>query len=268
VARVPVQLEPGLEASPISIAEAGRHMAILGSCAASLVTPKDGQHYYLACAARGEWLHDAPLSGTPELLWGAAQARFTSKRGVTARTVLASPEGVPLFALDVDYNVLSSGAFVRLFQEAKVEMRQAPRGERPQLSAEEIARLRQNPYSKPLELRDFTRDGDCLKASLQVTANMCKGHFAMHPVMPVAVVASGMTRVAGALLGAHVGNPQARYMARKVDLRAESLAYAGQVVEFGAHRRESRGREHTFYCFAAVGERVVAELDITYTCVD
>jgi 3-hydroxymyristoyl/3-hydroxydecanoyl-(acyl carrier protein) dehydratase len=268
VARVPVQLDPGAEASPIAIAEAGRHLAILGSCAASQVAPKDGQHYYLACAARGEWLHQGPLPHGTKMLWGAAQARFTGKRSVTARTVLSTTEGLPFFSLDVDYNVLTSAAFVRLFSDARVDMRQQPRAERPKLSAEEIARLRQNPYCQPLALRDFVRDGDCMKASLQVTANMCKGHFALHPVMPVAIVASGMTRVAGAMLGAHVGNAQARYMTRKVNLRAESLAYAGQVVNFGAHRRESHGREHTFYCFAAVGERVVAELDITYVCAE
>ncbi|XXF78517.1 hypothetical protein P2318_01805 [Myxococcaceae bacterium GXIMD 01537] len=267
LARVPVEQDPGEEATPIAIAEAGRHLAILGSCAAATIAPKDGQHYYLACAARGEWLHDAPMRRGSEMLWGAARAEFTGKRGVTAHTLLATAEGMPLFSLEVDYNVLSSAAFVRLFQSARVEMRQEPRGERPRLSPEEIARLRQNPYSRPLDLRNLRREGDCMKADLTVTANMCKGHFAMHPVMPVAVVASGMSRVAGALLRDVVGVPTARYMTRKVNLRAESLAYAGQEVSFGAHRVESNGREHAFYCFAAVGERVVAELDITYAWV-
>ncbi|QSQ11616.1 hypothetical protein [Myxococcus landrumensis] len=270
VARIPVQQDPDAEAGIIGIAEAGRHMAILGSCAAALVTPKDGQHFYLACGARGEWLNRGATGRATDLLWGLAQASLTGKRTATARTLLSNSDGTPVFRLEVDYNVLSAAAFTRLFGEARVEMRREPRrDDGVQRSPEEWARLRQNPYSKALALHDWRPDGESLTASLgPVTVDLCKGHFALHPVMPVAVVASGMTRVATTLLRKLEGAPWARVLAKDVRLKADSLAYAGQTVTFGAARRSHEGADHTFTCQASVGERVVAELDVTFERVE
>jgi hypothetical protein len=270
VARVPVQQDPDAEAGPISIAESGRHLAILGSCASALMAPKDGQHFYLACAARGQWLRPEPMARATDLLWGLAKARFTGKRTATAQTLLSLEDGTPLFRLEVDYNVLSAAAFTRLFGEARVDMRREPRrDDGVQRTPEEWARLRQNPYSKPLALRDWRPDGESLNATLgPVTPEMCKGHFALHPVMPVAIVASGMTRVATTLLRRLEGAPWARCLTKDVRLSADSLAFAGQTVTFGAHRTAQDGADHTFTCQASVGERVVARLEVTFTRVD
>ncbi|MBU8895722.1 hypothetical protein DRW03_20535 [Corallococcus sp. H22C18031201] len=270
VARVPVQLAPEAEAMPISLAESGRHLAILGSCASALVAPKDGQHFYLACAARGQWLEPRAQERASDMLWALAQAEYTGKRTATARTLLSSADGTPLFKLEVDYNVLSAAAFTRLFGAAKQEMRSAPRpADTVQRTPEEWAKLRQNPYSKPLDLRDWQRDGASLRANLgTVTPEMCKGHFAMHPVMPVAIVASGMTRVATSLARALEGAPEAHFVAKDVKLSADSLAYAGQDVVFGASRTAVDGANQSFSCWAAVGERVVAQLEVTYCRVD
>ncbi|MFP2911776.1 hypothetical protein ACLESD_43490 [Pyxidicoccus sp. 3LFB2] len=269
VARIPVQQDPDAEAGPISLAESGRHLAILGSCASALVAPKDGQHFYLACGARGTWLRPQAMARSTELLWGLARAEFTGKRTATAQTLLSLEDGTPLFRLEVDYNVLSAAAFTRLFGDARVEMRREPRRDDVQRTPEEWAKLRQNPYSKPLALRDWRPDGESLNATLgPVTPEMCKGHFALHPVMPVAIVASGMTRVATNLLRRLEGAPWARCLAKDVRLSANNLAFAGQTVTFGAVRRSHEGADHTFSCQASVGERVVAELDVTFTRVD
>ncbi|MCP3063047.1 hypothetical protein LXT21_30150 [Myxococcus sp. K38C18041901] len=270
VARIPVQQDPDAEAGLIGIAEAGRHLAILGSCASALVAPKDGQHFYLACGARGEWLRREPMARSTDLLWGLAQASLTGKRTATARTLLSAPDGTPVFRLEVDYNVLSAAAFTRLFGEARQDMRREPRRDDGiQRTPEEWARLRSNPYGKALALRDWRPDGESLTASLgPVTPEMCKGHFALHPVMPVAIVASGMTRVATTLLRKLEGAPWARVLAKDVRLKADSLAYAGQTVVFGAHRQSRDGANHVFSCQASVGERVVAELDVTYERVE
>jgi 3-hydroxymyristoyl/3-hydroxydecanoyl-(acyl carrier protein) dehydratase len=268
LARVPVEQEPGAEASPINAAEVGRHLAILGSCAASLVNPKDGQHYYLARRARLERLHHGPQGRFDEDLWGLAQARFTDKRSALAHMVLASPDGLPLFSLEVDYNVLSAQAFLRLFQGARLEMRREPRAERAPRGAMpgDFAAMRQNPHRLPLALRDHVRDGECLKAQLgPVNADHCKGHFALHPVLPVAVVMSGLSGLAGTLLRQLLGNEQARYLVTRGEVRAESLAFAGETVTFGAHRHGVEGSDHRFYCWASVGERLIGVMDLTLT---
>jgi len=269
-ARIPVQQDPDAEAGPISIAESGRHLAILGSCASALVAPKDGQHFYLAGGARGEWLCPKPMTRSTELLRGLARAEFTGKRTATAQTLLSLEDGTPLFRLEVDYNILSASAFTRLFGSRRMDMRREPRrDEGVQRTPEEWAKLRQNPYGKPLALSDWRQEGECLNATLgPVTPEMCKGHFALHPVMPVAIVASGMTRVATTLLRRLEGAPWARCLTRNVRLSANNLAFAGQTVTFGAVRRSHEGADHTFTCQALAGECVVAELDVTFTRVD
>jgi hypothetical protein len=270
LARVPVEQEPEAEASPINAAEVGRHLAILGSCASSLVNPKDGQHYYLARRARLERLHEGALPRATGLLHATARAEFREKRTATAHTRLTDARGQPLFSLEVDYNVLSAAAFLRLFQGARQEMRREPRAERgPRDTSADFAALRQNPHCQPPPLHSHVRDGECLKATLgPVSAELCKGHFAMHPVLPVAVVMSGLSGLAGTLLRQLVGNPSARYLVTRGEVRADSLAYAGESVTFGAHLHGVEGRDHRFYCWASVGERLVGVMELTLTCLE
>jgi 3-hydroxymyristoyl/3-hydroxydecanoyl-(acyl carrier protein) dehydratase len=267
-AGVPVEQETGRECSPINAAEVGRHLAILGSCAASLVNPKEGQHYYLARRARLERLHEGPLPRATGLLCGMATADFKERRTATAHTLLSSPEGQPLFALEVDYNVLSAAAFLRLFQGARQDMRSEPRAKREERckAGGDFEALRQNPHREPPRLCGTVRDGECLEATLNVGAELCKGHFAMHPVLPVAVVMSALSGLAGTLLGELVGDASVRYLVKHGEVRAESLAYAGETVTFGAHLHGVQGRDHRFYCWASVGERLVGVMELTLTC--
>ena len=267
-AQVPVEQEPHGEASPLMAAEVGRHMAILGSCAASLLH-KGGQHFYLARRASLERLHEGPLPKATGLLRGTARAEFKERRTASASTLLSSADGQPLFAMSVDYNVLSSAAFQRLFQGARQELRRAPRGERPGGEPGEFAAQRRNPYSEPLPLESLEREGECLRATLgPVSADLCKGHFAMYPVLPVAMVMGGLSGVAGMLLRQLVGNPAARYLVTRGEVRAESLVYAGETVLFDAQRQGVRGRDHFFDCWASVAGRVVGVVQLTLTCLE
>jgi 3-hydroxymyristoyl/3-hydroxydecanoyl-(acyl carrier protein) dehydratase len=128
--------------------------------------------------------------------------------------------------------------------------------------------MRKNPHREAPPLKDHVRDGECMKATLAVTAELCKGHFALHPVLPVAVVMSGLSGLAGTVLCQLVGNEQARYLVTRGEVRADSLAYAGETVTFGAHRQAVEGAEHRFYCWAAVGERLIGVMDLTLTCLE
>jgi 3-hydroxymyristoyl/3-hydroxydecanoyl-(acyl carrier protein) dehydratase len=249
-AKIPVQLEPEPEATPIGVAEAGRHLAILGSCAGALAVPATGQHYYLASAARGRWLQDGAAGRHDGFLLGRARTKFTRRRTATAHTLLSTAAGVPLFMLDVDYTVLSAHTFARLFADAR-------RYGVPGDSAGE------DPYRTPPPLSDIHRAGDRLVASVAVRPELCRGHFAEYPMLPVAVATSGMTRLAGQLLAQLEDVPDLRWMALRARLRANSLAYAGQTVTFSARRASTLGTEHVFHCDARVGDRLVASIDLT-----
>src|SRR5690606_7878899 len=137
--------------SPISAAEAGRHLAILGSCAAARLRPEDEQHFYLAQQAVLTRLHPGPLPRAGGLLSGEATATFTGRRAARARCTLSSAEGRPLFALEVTYAVLAAPLFHRLHADARVELRRA---DRPRLGADviDLAAMRRNPFALPLPL--------------------------------------------------------------------------------------------------------------------
>lgn len=249
-AKIPVQLEPKPEATPICVAEAGRHLAILGSCAGALTVPTAGQHYYLATAARGTWLQDGPTGRHDEFLLGRARTKFTGRGAATAHTLLSTAAGVPLFMLDVNYRVLPAQAFTRLFADAY-------RNGVPSGSAGE------NPYRTPLPLVDIHRAGDHLVASIAVQPELCYGHFAAYPTLPLAVVAGAMTRLAGQLLAQLEDAPDLRWIAQRARLRGNSLAYAGQTVTFSIRRGATIGTEHVLHCDARVGDQRVASLDLT-----
>ncbi|EPX61006.1 hypothetical protein D187_001658 [Cystobacter fuscus DSM 2262] len=257
MARLPVEPRPGAEGSPLPASEVYRHLSVLGACAASLVNPSEGPHCYLPRRAWVERLHEGPLPQATQPLHGSAKAEFNQRRTAIAHALLSDPEGQPLFAMGVDYNVLHAESFVRLFQGT----RQDPRLEGP---------CRDPAVQVPLpSLRDVVREGECLRGTLgPVGPELCRGHFELFPVLPMAAVVEGLCGLAGTLLGQGEGQPPARYLVTRGDVRTESFAHAGETVRFDAHRLAVKGRDHYFDCWASVGGRVVAVMELTLTCLE
>ena len=99
------------ETGPI-YAEAGRHLAILGSCAAAMNNPTRARHYYLA---REAYLERSTAPVAPQaLLTCNAEADFTDKRTAHANCSLFVRDE-KLFTLDVSYSVLSEALFTRFY---------------------------------------------------------------------------------------------------------------------------------------------------------
>jgi hypothetical protein len=253
---LPVEQPPGAEASPMAISEVNRHLSVLGACAASLMNPSRGQHYYLPQRAWMERLHEEPLPRGSRLR-GAAKADFHHRRGASATTLLSTPEGQPLFAMGVDYNVLHAESFLRLFHDAWRE------------PGSEGAAPRHNPYAQPPVLQHVVHEGECLRGTLgPVELAWCEGHFTRLPVLPAAVVGGLLCGLAGGLLRQKVGDVSARYLVTHVDMRTESFAFAGETVRFDAHRQAAWGRDQFFDCWAAVDGRVVAVVELMLSCLD
>jgi hypothetical protein len=257
MAHLPVQPRLGAECSPLHASEVYQHLSVLGACAASLVNPSEGPHCYLPRRAWVERLHEGPLPRATQPLHGSAKAEFNQRRTAIAHALLSDPDGQPLFAMGVDYNVLHAESFVRLFQGT----RQDPRPEGPRQGS--VVQL-------PLpSLRDVVREGECLRGTLgPVSPELCQGHFVLFPVLPMAAVVEGLCGLAGTLLGQGKGQEPARYLVSRGDVRTESFAHAGETVRFDAHRLAVKGRDHYFDCWASVEGRVVAVTELTLTCLD
>jgi hypothetical protein len=249
-ATVPVQSPTGRQATLINLAEAGRHLAILGLCAAASTNPKTARHYYLAHRGIGRMY---PPVGALSTLHGTASARMAGRNRAVAETELHDDDGNLVARLDLEYLVLSVPVFRRLMGTATAADATGPA----------------SPYSKPAALADVAVDIRGGTAKLAVEATMCRGHFAGYPALPVSVAGYASFALFDHVLEAAAG-PDARWQAGVYRLQADHLAAAGQTctvdveptapAEPDAHDRALTGTVRS-------GDRNVFSIQVDYTTV-
>lgn len=235
--------EVDLEVGPVAAAEAGRHLAILGSYAcASSGGAREGRHYYLAEEAQLEatdLVEESGLSGRAPL---RVLARVTSndKRRPRAACEIHTLSGARLYSLSVGYNVVPERVFQRLFAAHRVDMRRERRGENGAAAAAAVHR--RNPYRRRLPLTIEHVDGRTVRAALPcVNAEDCSGHFPLYPAIPVAVLMEVFSNAAGALLRQGAMAPSLRYRVRRAEIRASKLVFAGQGLVLSGETLEPHG---------------------------
>ena len=211
---IPVEQPVGSEVSPISLSESGRHMAILGLCAAASSAPDDERRYYLARRAKITWLHPTPSEAGGRLT-GSVLSEFTSKRKAAAEGTLFA-DGVPLAGFELGYDVLTVPAFERMFSHAH----------RP----DALTTTARNPYRRPLEMTDVSTSTTSVTTLVKPTVPDCVGHFPGYPTLPVAVLGGVMTETASRLIEIVTDSPGVRWIPMKTDLQAHKLVKAGIPV--------------------------------------
>lgn len=207
------------EATLISGAEAGRHLAILGSYALARQNPLRSKHFYLATEAtlrrRGAPLA-APCATASALVSSARVTAFDKRTGEVSAEV-GTRDGEAIFAIDVRYSVLRAELFERLFRKAR---RDDPRP------------AGDNPYARPAPLAVTRRERHELRASLgTIEASQCVGHFDHYPALPVAVLSGSLARLAAAHLGVLAPQRAPRYAIRWTRVVASRLAFAGERID-------------------------------------
>lgn len=209
----------GDELGPIAAAEAGRHLAILGSCAAAMENPIRARHYYLAREAYLE--RTTTLAPQTGLLDARATASFSDKR--TARAQCSMWAGADqLFSLDVSYSVLSEALFQRFYGKHATDLDNVTPIQRP------------NPYRNSLPLEVLESDDSRLVASLgTISKEACAGHFPRVPCLPVAALMHSLSRAAGALFVQRMG-AAIKYTVEIAEVSARELAMAGSRLQLEA----------------------------------
>lgn len=249
-ATVPVQTPNGRQVTHINIAEAGRHLAILGLCAAASVNPRQQRHYYLAHRGVGRMY---PPAASLTALRGTARARMSGRNRAFAETELHDADGNLVARLDLEYLVMSVPVFQRLMGPAT-----APDAAGPA-----------NPYGAPAPLTDVAADSRSATAKLAVEATMCQGHFAGHPALPVSVAGYASFALFDHVLEAAAG-PGAQWQAGLYRLQADHLAAAGQTctvdVEPSAPA-EPDLHDRAFTGTLRSGDRNVFSIQLDYTIV-
>lgn len=245
---VPVQTSTGRQATLINVAEAGRHLAILGLCAAATTNPSAGQHYYLAHRGVGR-MH--PPVGSLTTLRGTATARMSGRHRAVAETRLHDAAGNLVAQLDLEYLVLSVPVFRRLMGTATEPDATAPA----------------NPYNAATPLVDIALDAGSGSAKLAVESAMCRGHFDGYPALPVSVAGYATFSLFDHVLEA-VAGPDARWQAGVYRLQADHLAAAGQTCTVDVEPStptEPEAHEQAFTGTLRSGDREVFTISVDYT---
>jgi 3-hydroxymyristoyl/3-hydroxydecanoyl-(acyl carrier protein) dehydratase len=255
-ANISAEADPMGQAASIGIGEAGRHLAILGLCGAAAVNPRAGRHFYLARTAHLQWLAPAGERSAPDAsrLRGQAHAKFTSPRNAWADTELTDQHDRVLARAQLEYQVMTTAAFARLFARTVAE---------PGIPGPPVPAPATSPHGQALPLSAPRWDRDVLTAELEVSADMCAGHFDGFPMLPVATAGRAMTSLLDQVVRRLTGNPATRWLTRTADIAAERFVPAGSTVTFTFRPGRRSGTMHSFHCDARAGTDTIATASFT-----
>jgi hypothetical protein len=249
-AGVPVTQALGNEPGPITATEAGRHLAILGSCAAALANPAGGRHFYLAYDAEVRRSRTRVDDADPAGLVASARSHFVDPGTAVALTDLRTDDGRTVYTIVVFYLVVAEADFRALFAEHA----------QPDADLEG----RPDPYADIIGLQDVSIWDTRMHGTLgSIDPYRCAGHFPGLPAMPVAFLLANVGDAAGRLLAHVLGRGEITYVIREASIRAENLAFAGERVDVHVEYQRFAGGVHWLHCAAiAEGQKPVGKVHL------
>ncbi|MHC8348493.1 hypothetical protein ACYZT7_03705 [Pseudomonas sp. RT4P38] len=234
----------GQERGPLATAEAGRHMAILGSCAAARAQAEGGRVYYLASNAQWELRYYSTRTWQTLNMTARAKIVEQSRKSVTARTQLLV-DGQLYGELLVRYQVLAEKTFEKLFACHRTA---------------DLAPCGKSPYAEAIPLSVVAiSDKEIIARSVGVSAARCAGHFPGYAEWPVAVVMGGFAQTMSRLLDLKMGRAVS-YRLEHVTLDALELVPGDKQLEFSAYvsAMSTDGKSCNVVCSATYAGRVIA----------
>ena len=213
-ARVAPESPIGFERSPITIAEACRHLAILGSVACAMVNPTKSKHYYLA--HKGTYKLISNKGWAPSKVFTLlAECVSFEKRLASIKACLVDEENELICGIDVSYHVIAQPMFNRLFAHAYKDYL-------PSLTS---------PYARKNKLHDLQLFDTRATATLgEIQEHYCSGHFPNHPALPVAVLMGVLHDLCIQFVHHATRSKHAEIVVNECTLLADNLALAGDTV--------------------------------------
>lgn len=150
----------------------------------------------------------------------------------------------------VNYHIVNSTAFERIYK---------------QYRKESINYNIESPYHTREQLQNIQLSHGQLRATLEVKAELCAGHFDYYPAMPVARLMQNLIGAAGELLYVQLDYPNNfKYLVLDAQVRAKDLAFAGAKIDVSVDYLENQGDYYKFHCVAiADSKKKVGELILT-----
>jgi hypothetical protein len=216
----------------MAAAEAGRHLAILGSCALAHTNPKKEKHYYIAHKAKLTSL--SHTNESYDSLHAVSRTEsFNSRLGKAHATLFNQAE--PVFDLEVQYHVIREKVFHKLYKNKAVEQ----------------VNSKINPYENSFDLTNIEINEEQLKADLgPLSPEHCIGHFEIIPCLPVAVLMHALSRSAGLLLSS-ICQSEVSYRVLNASINAENFAFAGDLVNISVEKVSQENNDYNFKCVAS-----------------
>lgn len=213
-ARVTTESPIGFEESPITMAEACRHLAILGSVSCAMVNQKMTKNYYLAHKGTFKRMSNKKANPSKEFKLFAECISF-DKRLATAKACLVDEENELVCGIDVSFHVIPQPMFNRLFAHAY-------RDYFPTISS---------PYVQKNELHDLQLFDTKATASLgEIREHYCSGHFPNHPALPVAVLLGILHDLCIHFVHHATNSQHTKIVVDECTLLADNLALVGETV--------------------------------------
>ncbi len=246
------------ESTLIFSAEAGRHLAILGSCALALQNPLNTKHYYLANQAyleRAEDVTNILHTGEPQRSRLVLQAKVVyldlSNKIGKVETKIMTQAGDLIFKLDVSYQVLKADLFQKLFR----------RNYKEELNANPV-----NPYTQIVDIQNLNYRQNILSGDLGIIQpEQCVGHFDHYPALPIAILCGTLAKLGSLHLKSLLNNDNIKYTTKKVPITANRLAFAGEHVLLHSTFISEENNEYTFYVKATNDKQSdLGDIQITF----
>jgi acyl transferase domain-containing protein/NADPH:quinone reductase-like Zn-dependent oxidoreductase/NAD(P)-dependent dehydrogenase (short-subunit alcohol dehydrogenase family)/acyl carrier protein len=206
---------PECELGPVGVAEAARHLAILGSCAVREADPAAGRIYY---PVRSAVLLETAAECLEPLTRLRMRARCTEldrKRSVaTALTEILDENERVVTRFEIGYHVIPKAQFQTLFAD-----RARPTHE---VSGE-------NPYTVVDPIPAATSRGDGLVVELgPIDPRRCLGHFVGYPAYPVSIMARDAVQLVAEAIRRREGTPELQVRVVAGDAGTQRFVFAGE----------------------------------------
>lgn len=216
-----------------ALAEAGRHLAILGSCTARQRLPADaGRIYYPVRHSKLLVASATPLPRVSKLR--ATCTDYDAKRSTaTSHAELLAEDGSVLFAFEVTYHVIPEAEFTTLFAEYQKPTDEAS-GDDPYTAFALPHALEVGPgfFKGPEEV---------------VAKERCLGHFVNYPAYPVSIMLRDVLAATHRTVQAEHG-PQASFVLEGGTCDTTRFVFAGESIRLSVHRTRFAGPREVFRC--------------------
>jgi hypothetical protein len=150
----------------LTLAEAGRHLAIAGCCAVSRANPDGGRFFYpVRDSVLSSFQLDGDAAGVREFRVRARCISFDAKRGrAEGEAVLRTLRGAPVTTLRAGYHVVPDEAFRHLYSAHERALDEA------------LAPV--SPFARGLRFSQMRFDGQHIEGVLdELPTDLCRGIF-------------------------------------------------------------------------------------------